>query len=97
MSKTAPVIIAGAVGILMIVAYFSPPLLPWRQTAEEWYTIVATIAMLLGAVNLCVHHLKKISDTHSHTVCVLSVLAVLTLRVTGESAAVALQNLVRVP
>lgn len=62
MSKTAPVIIAGAVGILMIVAYFSPPLLPWRQTAEEWYTIVATIAMLLGAVNLCVHHLKKISD-----------------------------------
>lgn len=62
MSRTAPVIIAGAVGLLMIVAYFSPQLLPWRQTAEEWYTIIATIAMFLGAVNLCVHHLKKISD-----------------------------------
>jgi hypothetical protein len=62
MSKTAPVAIAGLVGFLMIIAYFSPPLLPWRQTAEEWYTIVATIAMLLGGANLCVHHLKKVSD-----------------------------------
>ncbi len=62
MSKTVPVLIASLVGCLMIVAYFSPLLLPWRQSAEEWYTIVATIAMLLGGLNLCVHHLKKISD-----------------------------------
>ena len=62
MSKTVPVLIASLVGCLMIVAYFSPPLLPARQIAEEWFTIVATIAMLLGGANLCLHHLKKISD-----------------------------------
>ncbi len=62
MSKTIPVVIASAVGYLMFVACFSPYLLPWRQTAEEWYTVVATIAMLYGGVNLCTHHLKKISD-----------------------------------
>ena len=62
MSKTVPVLIASIVGCLMIVAYFSPPLLPARQIAEEWFTIVATIAMLLGGANLCLHHLKKISD-----------------------------------
>ena len=65
MSKTIPVLIAGAVGWLMIVAYFSPYLLPSRQIAEEWYTIVAAIAMVLGAVNLCAHHLKKISKNEA--------------------------------
>ena len=65
MTKTAPVVIAALVGFLMIIAYFSPTLLPIRQAAEEWYTIVATIAMLLGAVNLCTHHLKKISDAEA--------------------------------
>jgi hypothetical protein len=51
MSKTVPVVIAALVGFLMIFAYFVPPLLSWRQTAEEWFTIVATIAMLLGGAN----------------------------------------------
>lgn len=62
MSKTAPVVIAGLVGFLMIVAYFSPPLMPWRNITQEWYTIVAAIAVFLGGVNLCIHHLKKVSD-----------------------------------
>lgn len=62
MTRTAPVVIAALVGFLMVVAYFVPPLLSWRQTAEEWYAIVATIALMLGGVNLCTHHLKKISD-----------------------------------
>lgn len=62
MALRIPVAIASLVGVLMVVAYFSPPLLPWRQAAEEWYAIMAAIAMMLGAVNLCLHHLKKISD-----------------------------------
>ena len=62
MSKSVPVVIASVVGFLMIVAYFSPALLPWRQTAEDWYSIIAAIAMVYGGVNLCIHHLKKISD-----------------------------------
>lgn len=62
MSKSVPVAIASLVGFLMIVAYFSPYLLPWRQAAEDWYSIIAAIAMVYGGVNLCIHHLKKISD-----------------------------------
>lgn len=61
MTKTAPVIIAGLVGLLMVVSHFSPPALPLEQMAEDWYSIVATIAMLLGGINLCLHHLTKIS------------------------------------
>jgi len=60
--KYIPILIASLVGFLMVFAYFVPPLLSWRQTAEEWFTIVATIAMLLGGANLCVHHLQRISD-----------------------------------
>ena len=62
MSKNIPVMIASVTGFLMIVAFFSPVLLPWRQMAEEWYAIVAAIAMVYGGANLCIHHLKKISD-----------------------------------
>jgi hypothetical protein len=62
MSKTVPVAIASLVGFLMIVAYFSPFLLPWRQMAEDWYAIIAAIAMVYGGISLCIHHLKKISD-----------------------------------
>lgn len=62
MSKTVPVAIASLVGFLMIVAFFSPFLLPWRQSAEDWYSIIAAFAMVYGGVNLCIHHLKKISD-----------------------------------
>ena len=62
MQKTVPVVIAGSVGALIAVAFFSPPLLWMREKAEEWFTILAAIAMLLGGTNLCVHHLRKISD-----------------------------------
>lgn len=65
MSKTVPVVIATLVGLLMIVAYFSPRLLEWRDVAQEWYTIVAAIAIFLGGTNLCLHHLKKVSDRNA--------------------------------
>lgn len=62
MQRTVPVMIAATVGALMAVAFFSPPLLWLREKAEEWFTILAAIAMLLGGTNLCAHHLRKISD-----------------------------------
>lgn len=62
MKKTVPLFIAGSVGVLMALAFFSPPLLWLREKAEEWFTILAAMAMLLGGTSLCVHHLKKISD-----------------------------------
>jgi len=43
----------------VIFAYFVPPLLSWRQTAEEWFTIVATIAMLLGGAAVLVIVLRR--------------------------------------
>lgn len=60
--KHIPPIIAALVGLLMVFSYFVPPLLGLQQMAEEWFTIVATIAMLLGGANLCIHHLKVVSN-----------------------------------
>ena len=65
MSKTVPVIIASLVGFLMIFAFFSPQLLWLRQTAEDWFAIITTIAMIYGGLTLCFHHLKKISDSEA--------------------------------
>ena len=62
MSKTIPVLIASMVGFLMIFAFFSPQLLWLRQTAEDWFAIITTIAIIYGGLTLCFHHLKKISD-----------------------------------
>lgn len=65
MLKTIPVMIASIVGFVMILAYFSPRLLWLRQTAEDWFAIITTIAMIYGGLTLCVHHLKKISDAEA--------------------------------
>ena len=62
MSKTIPVLIASLVGFLMIFAFFFPNLLWLRQTAEDWFAIITTIAIIYGGLSLCFHHLKKISD-----------------------------------
>lgn len=65
MLKSIPVLIASFVGFLMILAYFSPRLLWLRQTAEDWFAIITTIAMIYGGITLCFHHLKKISDAEA--------------------------------
>jgi hypothetical protein len=62
MSRTVPVLIASLVGFVMIFAYFFPNLLWLRQTAEDWFAIITTIAIIYGGLTLSLHHLKKISD-----------------------------------
>jgi hypothetical protein len=62
MTRTIPVLIASLVGILLVVAFFVPALLPARQIAEEWFTIVAAIAIIFGGISIVIHHLKKIND-----------------------------------
>jgi hypothetical protein len=61
MRRMIPPLIAGTLGTLMIVAFFVPPAQPWQATAEEWFTIVAAIAFLIGGTNLLLQHAKIVS------------------------------------
>lgn len=62
MRNTIPVLIAGFVGSLMIVAFFIPIAQSSQQLAETWFTILAAIAFLIGGTSLFLHHMKKISQ-----------------------------------
>lgn len=62
MKRAIPIFLTSAVGILAIVSYFIPATQSLQGLFEEWFLIVAAIALLLGAANLLVHHLRKISD-----------------------------------
>ncbi|MFO7841287.1 MAG: hypothetical protein R6V48_03890 [Fidelibacterota bacterium] len=52
--RTIPSIIVGTVGILMLVSWFIPhaPFDRLEVHATQWYDIIASFAMILGALNL---------------------------------------------
>ncbi len=62
MKRTIPIIIAAVAGLVMVVAFFVPPLIDWRETAEEWFNILAAVAMILGGASILAMHLRRISD-----------------------------------
>ncbi len=62
MKRTVPLVIAGTVGFVLIVAYFIPYTVSWGEDAMAWFNILAAIAFILGGGNLVKMHLKKISD-----------------------------------
>ncbi len=62
MKRTFPLIIAAIAGYVMVVAYFMPALQQVREDAEEWFNILAAIAMILGGASILGMHLKKVSD-----------------------------------
>ena len=62
MKRTIPMLLAMAAGIVMILAYFSPPLAPLEEKTNEWFNILAAAAFILGGGNLLKIHLKKVSD-----------------------------------
>jgi hypothetical protein len=62
MKRTIPLIIAAVAGYVMVVAFFVPPMIDWRETAEEWFNILAAVAMILGGASILGMHLRKISD-----------------------------------
>ena len=41
MKQTIPLIIAAAVGYVMVVAFFVPPMQGWREDAQTWFNILA--------------------------------------------------------
>jgi hypothetical protein len=62
MKRVIPLLIAAVAGYVMVVAFFVPPMVDWREIAEEWFTILAAIAMILGGASILGMHLRKISD-----------------------------------
>ncbi len=62
MRTLIPVVIAFLTGVTMIVAFFIPVAKPLQGLAEEWFTILAAIAFLIGGTNLFMHHGRKIME-----------------------------------
>ena len=62
MKRTVPLVIAGTVGFVLIIAYFIPYTESWGEDAMTWFNILAAFAFILGGGNLVKMHLKRISD-----------------------------------
>jgi len=60
--RTIPLFIAALVGVLMIATYFVPYTEKWGADAMEMFIILAAAAMVLGAGNLLLLNLSKISN-----------------------------------
>jgi len=62
MKRNVPLLITALGGFILIIAYFIPATQGWGEVAAIWFDILASIAFILGGVNLLKIHLKKISD-----------------------------------
>lgn len=62
LKRTIPLIIASIVGIVLILAKFSHPIQSWETEVVMWFDILAVFAFVLGAGNLNLNNLKKISE-----------------------------------
>lgn len=62
LKRTVPIVIASVVGFLLIFAKFSPPISSWENEVVMWFDILAVFAFVLGAGNLNLNNLKKISE-----------------------------------
>ena len=60
--RTIPLLIAALVGLLMIATYFIPKTESYGADAMEMFIILAAAAMVLGAGNLTILNLSKISN-----------------------------------
>ena len=48
MKRTIPMLLDMAAGIVMILAYFFPPLTPLQDKTTVWFNILAAVAFILG-------------------------------------------------
>jgi hypothetical protein len=62
MKRFIPLLIAAFAGYVMVIAFFVPPMEQLREMAEEWFNILAAIAMILGGASILGMHLRKVSD-----------------------------------
>lgn len=60
--RGVPVLILALTGSLLVVAHFSPPLMSWGDIVFNWFSVIAAITMVLGAGNLLLVNLEKISS-----------------------------------
>lgn len=60
--RTIPLILAASIGFLLIATYFIPATEQWGATAMEMFIILSAGAMVLGAGNLIMLNLSKISN-----------------------------------
>ena len=63
--RTIPLLIAALVGFLLILTYFIPQTEQWGADAMEMFIILAAAAMVLGAGNLVMMNMTKISRRSS--------------------------------
>lgn len=59
---TVPVLILSITGIVVVIAHFSGMTKTWGDEINNWFGIISTIALLLGAVNLLFVNLEKVSS-----------------------------------
>ena len=62
LKRSIPLLIAAIVGFLLIATYFIPKTEQWGADAMEMFIILAAAAMVLGAGNLLLMNLSKISN-----------------------------------
>ena len=62
LKRSIPLAIAAVVGFLLILTYFIPTTEQWGADAMEMFIILAAAAMVLGAGNLLLMNLSKISN-----------------------------------
>ena len=62
MKRTVPLLIAATTGLVLIVAYFIPPMQSLSEQVSIWFDILAAVAFILGGANLMATHAKRISD-----------------------------------
>ena len=59
--RTIPLLMAAAIGFLLILTYFIPETEQWGANAMDMFIILAAAAMVLGAGNLVMMNLAKVS------------------------------------
>jgi hypothetical protein len=59
--RTIPLLMAAGVGFLLILTYFIPQTEQWGANAMDMFIILAAAAMVLGAGNLVMMNLAKVS------------------------------------
>jgi hypothetical protein len=62
MKRTIPTLIAAGAGLVLVVAYFVPPMQSWSERVSVWFDVLAAVAFVLGGANLLRSHLQRISD-----------------------------------
>ena len=65
MRRTVPILITAIAGVALVVSSFLPATRGWGEDVATWFSILASVAFILGGGNLLKVHLRKVSDRGS--------------------------------